>query len=215
MPRPADPGLSDRIVRVTAELLEQRGIEAVTMRGVAAAAHCSATTIYQRFANKDALLGHAVDRGLEWFAAASAQAVATAGGVDRLAATSLVYVEWGIRNPSMYRLMFEQRLPTPAAGEVLGERRRGWERQRAMLAVILAGREEGARPVDLDVATDMVFVSLHGIVSLAISGRLAGPMATTEEQLVRARGIADALVAQWAEAWELPPAADMGGVSGE
>lgn len=203
MPRPADPDLSDRIVRVTAELLEARGIEAVTMRGVAAAAQCSATTIYQRFESKDALLDHAVSRGLEWFAAASEQAVMTSEGTARLSATSRSYVDWGIRNPAMYRLMFEQRLPKPAAGAVLGDRRKGWDRQREMLAEILAGRAAGARSVDLDTATDLVFVALHGIVSLAISGRLIGPVATTEQQLDRARTIVDALVAQWIEAWDL------------
>ena len=61
--------------------------------------------------------------------------------------------------------------------------------------------------MDLNVATDLVFVSLLGIVSLAVSGRLLGPTATIEEQLERAHIIVDALVAQWTEAWGLQPAA--------
>jgi len=203
MPRPADPELADRIVRVTADLLEKRGIEGVTMRGVAEAAGCSATTIYQRFAGKDELLDHAVVRGLEWFGAASRRATAGRSGLDLLAANSRAYVEWGITNPAMYRLMFEQRLPKPAAEEELERRRRGWEMQREMLAGILAQRPPGASAVDESVAADVVFIALHGIVSLAISGRLLGPMATAEQQLERATTIVDELVRQWARAWEL------------
>lgn len=203
MPRPADPDLADRIVRVTADLLEQRGIDGVTMRAVAAEAHCSATTIYQRFKSKDELLDHAVARGLEWFNAIPSGADERAPARERLLGRSRGYVEWGIRNPAMYRLIFEQRLPKPAAGDELKRRRRGWETQRTMLAELLAERPPGARDVSLDVATDIVFVSLHGIVSLAVSGRLAGPIATAEQQLGRSFGIVDALVEQWGEAWEL------------
>lgn len=203
MPRPADPDLADRIVRVTADILEQRGIDGVTMRGVAAAVGCSATTIYQRFENKDELLDHAVVRGLEWFVDAQQRADAGGSGRERVASMSHAYVQWGIRNPAMYRLMFEQRLRKPAAGEELQRRRRGWELQRELLAQVLAARPAGAPDVSAEQATDIIFVSLHGIVSLAISGRLIGPTATPEQQLARGSAIVDALVVQWAAAWEL------------
>jgi len=46
-------------------------------------------------------------------------------------------------------------------------------------------------------------VSLHGIVSLAISGRLLGPQASSDQQLARGAAIVDHLVEQWALAWGL------------
>jgi AcrR family transcriptional regulator len=203
MPRPFDADLADRIVRVTAELIEQHGLEAVTMRRVAQAAGCSATTIYQRFEGKDELLHHAVVQGLEWFGTSLARVTAGKTGKTLLAANSRAYVDWGITNPAMYRLMFEQRLPVPAEGEELQRRRRGWEQQRQMLDAILASRPIGAPTVDSGVAADTVFVSLHGIVSLAISGRLIGPSASPEENLARAGTLVDALLEQWADAWAL------------
>jgi len=203
MPRPANPELADRIVRVTAELLADKGIEGVTMRAVAEAAGCSATTIYQRFASKDELLHGAVVRGLEWFGSASASATEGARGLALLATNSHAYVEWGITNPSMYRLIFEQRLPTPAEGAELQRRRSGLERQHQMLAGVLSARPNGAVEVDAGLASDTVFVALHGIVSLAISGRLLGPMATVDQQLERADILVDALLGQWAVSWEL------------
>ncbi len=80
MPRPADPDLSDRIVRATADLLERHGIDGVTMRAVAAEAHCSATTIYRLFNNKDELLDNAVVVGLQWFNATQASAAESGSG---------------------------------------------------------------------------------------------------------------------------------------
>lgn len=203
MPRPADPELADRIVRATAELLEERGLEGVTMRAVAGAVGCSATTIYQRFENKDGLLDHAVARGLEWFVSVQEQANTGGNGRERLASTSQAYVDWGIGNPALYRLMFEQRLPRPASGPMLAQRRRGWDVSNAMLNAILADRPLGASRIDDRVATDLVFVSLHGIVSLAISGRLIGPAATTSQRLAHARGLVAELVTGWVRSWEL------------
>jgi AcrR family transcriptional regulator len=203
MPRPADPDLADRIVLVTAEMLAEKGIEGVTMRGVAEAAGCSATTIYQRFASKDQLLHHAVVRGLEWFGTATARATEGTSGLALLGANSHAYVQWGIANPAMYRLIFEQRLPIPAEGDELQRRRSGLERQREMLEGILSVRPQGAVEVAAGIAADTVFVALHGIVSLAISGRLLGPMATVDQQLERASILVDALLAQWTVAWEL------------
>ncbi|HSK46713.1 MAG TPA: TetR/AcrR family transcriptional regulator, partial [Coriobacteriia bacterium] len=158
MPRPVDPDLADRIVQAAADLLEKKGIDGVTMRAVAAEAQCSATTIYQRFKNKDELLDHAVVRGLEWFNAIQVELPENTAGLERLRATSHSYVEWGIKNPAMYRLIFEQRLPKPAAGAELKRRRRGWELQRDMLTELLAERPLGAPPVDVDTAADVVFV---------------------------------------------------------
>lgn len=204
MPRQFDPDLADRIVRVTADILQQRGIDGVTIRAVAAAAGCSATTIYQRFAGKDELLDGAVVRGLEWFVAAG-QAADTGGtGRERLAASARSYVEWGIRNPAMYRLIFEQRLPKPAEGDELQRRRRGWGMQRTLIEQVLRERPAGAADVDLDTAADLVFVALHGTVSLAVSGRLAGPNAPADALLARAGRIVDALIVQWAGSWGLP-----------
>lgn len=56
MPRAADPELSERIARVALQILDDRGLEAVTMRSVAAAAKVATTTIYERYTDRPALL---------------------------------------------------------------------------------------------------------------------------------------------------------------
>jgi AcrR family transcriptional regulator len=48
--------LEERLVTAALRLLDEHGLEAVTMRSVAAAAGTSTPTLYKRFADRDALL---------------------------------------------------------------------------------------------------------------------------------------------------------------
>jgi hypothetical protein len=81
-------------------------------------------------------------------------------------------------------------------------RRQGWAAQRELLATIFDA-ERPAHAPDLDTAANLTFTAMHGIASAAISGRLWGPHADTEELLRRTRPLVDALVDQWAAAWGL------------
>ncbi len=56
MPRKADPNLENVIVTAATRLLDKHGLEAVTMRDVAAAAGTTTPTLYERFVDRDALL---------------------------------------------------------------------------------------------------------------------------------------------------------------
>lgn len=206
MARPANPKLVDDIVRVTAEMLEEGGVDSVTMRGVAERVGSSPTIIYHYFKNKDGLLHSAVRRGLEWFGSAVGQADPGGGGVERLRSVGRAYVRWGIENPAMYRLMFEQRLPRPAEGADLQQRRQGWGVARGMLAEVFELAGVTASDRDLDVAANLMFVSLHGIVSTAISGRLWGPSAEKGEIVRLSEDLVDELVGVWAESWGLESA---------
>jgi AcrR family transcriptional regulator len=56
VPKRPDPELEGRITTAALRLLDERGLEAVTMRSVAAAAGTTTPTLYQRFDDRDALL---------------------------------------------------------------------------------------------------------------------------------------------------------------
>ena len=55
--RPANPALAFDILRVTADLIEEKGHDALTMREVAERLGYSATTIYLYFKDKEELIG--------------------------------------------------------------------------------------------------------------------------------------------------------------
>jgi AcrR family transcriptional regulator len=56
VPRKPDPDLERNIVEAATRLLEKGGLEAVTMREVAKAAETTTPTLYERFADRDALI---------------------------------------------------------------------------------------------------------------------------------------------------------------
>lgn len=198
MARPSNPELVDRIVRVTARMVDEHGIDHVTIRRVGEEAECSTTLIYHYFGSKDGLLHRAVQHGLESFGEFVATSERGLSGIDRVRASARAYVQWGISNQSMYRLMFEQRIPRPANDEELKQRRGGLVMAAGMLRDVL-----GERAADIDVAqaANIFFVSLHGIVSTSISGRLWGPGLEESDLLDRSIPLTDALVDQWATAW--------------
>lgn len=61
MPRKADPNLERTIIDAAIRLLEKGGLEAITMREVAKAARTTTPTLYERFADRDALLRAVTD----------------------------------------------------------------------------------------------------------------------------------------------------------
>ena len=205
MARPANPELVERIVRVTARIIDEHGVDRVTIRRVADEANCSPTVIYHYFGSKDGLLHRAVQLGLEWFASSVQASEAGLEGVDRMRATARAYVQWGIRNPSMYRLMFEQRLPRPANAEELVERRSGLILAKEMLSDVFAANSRCVGDSEVAQAANIYFVSLHGTVSAALSGRLWGPGRDEHDLLRLSIPLADALVDQWVAAWGLKP----------
>ena len=62
MPRKPDPNLEQAIVDAAVRLLDQQGIEAVTMREVAKAAGTTTPTLYERFRDREALLDAVTDK---------------------------------------------------------------------------------------------------------------------------------------------------------
>lgn len=61
MPRKPDPDLERKIVNAATRLLEEGGLQAVTMREVAKAANTTTPTLYERFADREALVRAVTD----------------------------------------------------------------------------------------------------------------------------------------------------------
>lgn len=191
------------ILRVTADLIEEKGPDALTMREVAERLGYSATTIYLYYKNKGELLEAAIDREFERFAESQAQAVmGVSSDLEVLEARSRAYVLWGLEHPNVYRAMFErkQRLPM--------ERRQLRRRALAAFAdTVRALMDAGdlRRTDNIDELVNIAWATNHGLVSLIISGRMFGILGedlTLEEAKERAARMVgeslDHLLAAWA-----------------
>lgn len=200
--RSANPRLAHDIVQAAAALVEEHGPEGVTMRQVADRIGYSPTTIYLYFKNKEHLLDETVNRAYDWFAEHLERAQTGPGTADRIRQGAHAYIEWGLANPGMYRLMFEWGYLGDISDDAIFARRASWRRTRN---AIERGSEDGALRTNLDSATaaDTIWVGLHGLTSLAISGRMFGNPGVADPAVVHARAhqLADALADTWEAAW--------------
>jgi AcrR family transcriptional regulator len=204
--RPANPHLANDILATTASLIEEVGPEGVTMRAVAERIGYSATTIYLYFENKERLLNEAVNRAFDWFADRLERAQDEALPAARIRQAARAYLDWGLDNPGMYRLMFEWGYLGDISPESVFARRASWRRSRSLIEF---GVSQGTFRRDLDsaVAADLMWATCHGLTSFAISGRMFGNPGTVDATVVRERSaaLADALVDTWLSDWTGPP----------
>ena len=98
------------IVAAARELLEDGGLEALTMRSLAQRLGIQAPSIYKHLPDKDALEAALISAGFEQQAAALDAAVEDTKTDDRIGALAGVYRTFAHDHPHLYRLMTERAL---------------------------------------------------------------------------------------------------------
>lgn len=199
-PRPANPELAGEILRVATELIEDRGADALTMRLVAERLGYSATTLYLYYQDKEDLIQAAVDCAFEEFASAQTAAMARETGALRLRAGSRAYVSWGIDHPRLYRAMFERPQQRSPQRAVL---RRESLREFGLAMQSLKETRELPLLEDVEIASGLAWATVHGLVSLTISGRMFGFDAELDHGQTKARVLLllDRAYEQWYRQW--------------
>jgi AcrR family transcriptional regulator len=154
--------LREQLLRATTEILSEVGdANAVSVRAIARRAGVSPTALYLQFPDRDALVTAAVDGGFEAFNAALTEGAAVAGEPhERLLAMGRSYLEFSVRQPALYAILFSTRRP------LLDNPRTARDRAFDGLIAVLRERDpsldaENARQVAL-----VVWSSLHGYAML-------------------------------------------------
>jgi len=140
------------------QLLEEEGLEALTMRRLAERVGIRAPSLYKHLPDKAALEAAIIATGFEEAAAAFEQAVDRAGegSGDALVALAAAYRRFALEHPHLYRLMTERPL----------------QRDRLVPGV----EERAARPLAEAVGGDRdraraVWAFAHGMTILELNGR--------------------------------------------
>ena len=158
------------LLESAAGLLEERGIEAVTLRAVGERAGVSRQAPYKHFVDKGELLSVLAARYFEHLAG---EMISAAEGVEenpfaRLEAMLEAYARVALGSPARYRLMFGPEVrgrPYPKVHEAA----RGLYGR--LVGVVVecqeAGKLPGGDPVRL---AALVYATVHGAVDLALAG---------------------------------------------
>jgi AcrR family transcriptional regulator len=87
-------------------LFVELGIEAVSMREIARKINYSATTLYNHFADKEALLQAVCDEDFLALASGMRDIMQLPGLIERIQALCIGYAQFALSHPNHYRLMF-------------------------------------------------------------------------------------------------------------
>jgi AcrR family transcriptional regulator len=172
-PRVSGPDLRRAILDTTRHLLVEEGYNQLSMRKIARAVGCSATSIYLHFDSKDALFHALIDEGMERLYAQLLAAQASGGTpLNRLEAMCRQYMAFGIQNPEYYEVMFtlhaERMARYPAA-----KYRRARRSLETFAEVLEDAAAEGLVDItDKRIAASILWTSLHGAVTLMIARRI-------------------------------------------
>jgi AcrR family transcriptional regulator len=164
----------DRLVDAAERLFAQHGLDAVTMRQLAAELGVSPMTPYRYFADKDAILAAVRTRAFNRHA--EALEAAFDAGLDpfqRAAAVGRAYLDFALSHPEAYKLMFDVKQPSADAYPELvtaGERSRA-----TMTAHVKLMIDSGVLTGDPDLIGHMFWSALHGAIQLQLAGMLAPP----------------------------------------
>ncbi len=166
------------LLDAAAELLDQGGLEAVTLRAVGASAGVTRGAPYRHFADKESLLIAVGTRAWEQLGeqteALRVDAAMPPG--DKLRAALLALIDLGRRRPHLYQLMFSNPPGDPAALARAAEHSRT-----EFLAIVadLVGAQDARRYGALLIG------SANGIAGMEVSRQLADPKwAVTAEELI-------------------------------
>ena len=165
--------LRKRIIDAARTLFVERGIEAVSMREIARNIHYSATTIYNHFTDKEALLQAVCDEDFLELAVSMRQVMQLPNTVVRIQALCHGYVQFALSHPNHYRLMFMT--PRASCNLDITKIPQGNIEQDAYAQLLWVVKEAFAAGLfrsdinDYALIAQTLWASIHGVCSLEIA----------------------------------------------
>jgi AcrR family transcriptional regulator len=148
-------------------IIEQGGLERLSMRDVARRLGVSHQAPYKHFATRDHILAEIVRRAFDEFAHALDARAASDDPAEDFLAMGVAYVSFALSRPLHYRLMFGGALPDPQRHpDMMRSARHSFSLLRRGLERVLASRGAEINSAGLDLEALFVWSSLHGVVSL-------------------------------------------------
>ena len=155
--------------------IQRRGVEALTLRGVAGKLGVSRTALYRHFANKEALLGAVAADGFRKLRRELFESWDEAGrGRIGFEAMGAAYVRFAVRHPSHYRVMFGGVLRSAEAA--LPPDDQSVDAFGVLSGALIEMQGQGlVRADDPQILALFVWSVVHGVAMLALDGVLRTP----------------------------------------
>jgi AcrR family transcriptional regulator len=165
--------LVEALIAATIGIIEERGVEHVSVREAARRAGVSPGAPFRHFATKTALMTAVAEQAMDRLKAAVDAAVEATGGAApllRLEALGAAYLGWALRNPTHFQVISSRSLIDIAASERI--RGANDEIRGVMLRLLEEARADGSLAPDLD-PDHLVLLTRafgYGLARMAIDG---------------------------------------------
>jgi AcrR family transcriptional regulator len=168
------------LLQAAVRVIQSRGTEALTLRGVGETLGVSRSALYRHFTDKAALLAAVGQEGFGELRARLQEAWEQHGrGRAGFEAMGMAYVRFALSNPSHYRVMFgSTRLGDLRDPELVEEASGAF--QALVDALVVLQRDRLVRREDPLQVARFVWAIVHGIAMLAIDGQLERQRADAE-----------------------------------
>jgi AcrR family transcriptional regulator len=179
---PPAPAASDRyhhgnlveaLISATIEIIEERGVEQVSVREAARRAGVSPGAPFRHFATKMALMTAVAEQAMERLKASVDTAISTTRDEKpllRLEALGSAYLQWALRNPTHFQIISSRSLIDIASSDRI--RRANEEIRSVMMRLLAEAQHDGSLAPDLDI-DHLVLVTRafgYGLARMAIDG---------------------------------------------
>lgn len=157
------------LLRVTRELIDNRGIEAVSMREVGRRAGLSRTAIYRHFNNKQSLLAAIVVEDFKFLSSRIVKLESTPTNPKRLLMKLLnSYYRFALESAEHYHLMFNTKWDNEKYPEIKDAAYLAFTKTREYVEDALNESNPAKhRPKE---ATAILYAFIHGLVELHLAG---------------------------------------------
>jgi AcrR family transcriptional regulator len=161
-----------KILDAAREMFVQHGYEATTMRAIADRIEYTPTAIYHHFRNKEALLTDLCQTDFLALASAFQRIGRIEDPIDRLQRIGSAYVEFALKHPMQYQLMFMTQHPLVMEKDPTGDpRENAYAFLRQTCEQAIASGRLRAEFRDPDELAQIAWASLHGLMALHIVRR--------------------------------------------
>lgn len=164
--------LRQRILDAALTIISTEGFAALSMRKLAERVEYSAAAIYLHFENREQIAQALSEAGFQTMLDALETTGRGKTGVEALHALGATYVAFGLQHPEIYQLIFMGDSDYMAAAFAANQTDNAPARAYgALLTVAQQLKDAGVAPADLDLTTiaELIWATLHGIVSLRIT----------------------------------------------
>lgn len=165
--------LEEKILDAARALFIRHGYQAVTLRRIAQEIEYAPSVIYSYFKDKDALMRTICEHDFATFTEAFAQALQMADPVQRIRQMGQSYIEFAVKHPNQYKLMFITPLPVEPSAEDLSRKGDplldGYAALQQAVAEAIAAGCLRSRHRDAELAAQILWAGMHGVASLHIA----------------------------------------------